>query len=187
MLNVLTPETEQLKLGFDENVKDDGQTLVRYTSVPPLVMRMTISDIHEQTRNTPHAIRCILRGTTLEINTDKLSYLACPNHVRGKQCKKILSENQGDEWYCGKCDKHFIECNYSYMARIQLQDHTGELWAIVFDEEATQLIGMPANELLELEDADDVEDRAQQVIGGTLNKQFIFTVTCQMETYNNKE
>jgi replication factor A1 len=131
---------------------------------------MMITNIHEHTSHTTHALKCFIKATIIAINTNKLSYPACPNQVRGNQCKKKMTANDNEEWYCAKCDKKFIDCNYSYMVRIQLQDHTGQLWATTFDKGATQLISMPTNALLGLETDDKAEDKAQQVVKDVLHK-----------------
>ena len=84
------------------------------------------------------------------------------------------SHKVGNIWYCGKCDGEFLECDYQYMLKVDLEDITGHLHGVVdFDDAANQLMGISMKDLclLSTEAASIVE------IGKKIyNKQFLLTL-----------
>ena len=57
----------------------------------------------------------------------------------------------GNIWHCGKCDGDFLECDYRYILKVDLEDITGQLHGVAtFDDAAKQLIDISAKDLCPL-------------------------------------
>jgi replication factor A1 len=51
-------------------------------------------------------------------------------------------------WHCAKCNGDFPECDYRYILRLYLQDHTEQLSSVTtFNAIATKLLGILAKDL----------------------------------------
>ncbi|XP_057867716.2 replication protein A 70 kDa DNA-binding subunit A-like [Cryptomeria japonica] len=187
ILNPTILEADKLRTWFDQNVSDTHEPSVKYASLPPPTTRMTISDIRRQEEDMGQHHHCILKETTVRIKIESFCYRACSNQINGNECKKRLIQNEELNWYCSKCETTLIECAYRYIVQIQLEDHTDTLWAIAFDEGATQLLSMPAEMLYKLQFDPDVESDTEEVIKFVLNKQYIFKLTYKKEKYNEEE
>ena len=61
---------------------------------------------------------------------------------------KNIADKVGDIWHCGKCDVEFLECDYRYILKVDLEDVTGYLNGVIsFDDDANQLMGISAKDL----------------------------------------
>ena len=59
-----------------------------------------------------------------------------------------ISHKVGDIWHCAKCDGEFLECDYRYILKVDLEDVTGYLHGVIaFDDAANQLMGISAKDL----------------------------------------
>ena len=66
----------------------------------------------------------------------------------GIQCMKKIADKVGDIWHCGKCDGEFVECDYRYMLKVDLEDVTRNIHGVIaFDDAANQLMGISAKDL----------------------------------------
>ncbi|XP_057831240.2 replication protein A 70 kDa DNA-binding subunit A-like [Cryptomeria japonica] len=98
----------------------------------------------------------------------------------------ILEANKLRTWFDQNVsDTH--EPSVKYIVQIKLEDHTDTLWAIAFDEGATQLLSMPGEMLYKLQFDPDAESDTKEVIKSVLNKQYIFKLTYKKEKYNEEE
>ena len=56
---------------------------------------------------------------------------------------KKISHKARDIWNCGKCDGEFLECDYRYILKVDLEDVTGYLHGVMdFNDAANQLMGI---------------------------------------------
>ena len=79
---------------------------------------------------------------------DDFHFLACPLFVDGIQCMKKNSHKVGNIWHCGKCDGEFLECDYRYILKVDLEDIIGHLHGVVaFNDVANQLMGISVKDL----------------------------------------
>ena len=69
-------------------------------------------------------------------------YTACSQGT----CKKKVTEIMG-HWRCEACNVELESCQYRYVLSAQLSDHTGAQWFSFFDDTASKLLGMSANDL----------------------------------------
>lgn len=68
-----------------------------------------------------------LKGTITKIGMDSFYYISCPSIVGKKKCmKKLIPQNTG-MWFCPKFNVEVRDCDYRYLLKIDIQDHTGEL------------------------------------------------------------
>lgn len=144
-----------------------------------------ISDIladESYLQDTPTYIN--MTASVVYVKSSTFAYPACstPN------CNKKVFEQDMNEWRCEKCAMTFPEPKYRYVLTINVADHTGTLYLSCFDESAQLIVGMDANSLMKLRQADEenetkeVDLALRQALGQTFN----FTLRAKMETYNNE-
>jgi len=116
-----------------------------------------------------------------------LSYPACP-----KCNKKVVPENTTPEglpsdFRCEACGQTYPEANHRYLLRMNLTDHSGQLWANCFDDVGKVIIGAEAGDVNRLNYSAATrgeQDRGQQdLIDAALFKHWIFRCTAKMEMY----
>ena len=74
---------------------------------------------------------------------DYFHFLAFPLFVDGIQCMKKISHKVGNIWHCGKCDGEFLECDYQYILKVDLEDVFGHRYGfIAFDDGSNQLMAV---------------------------------------------
>ncbi|GLJ52381.1 hypothetical protein SUGI_1114300 [Cryptomeria japonica] len=78
------------------------------------------------------------------------------------------------------------DCNYSYLLLVKLQDATGTLWAIAFDEVGIQLLNKTAKELCAMENDATTTETPCSVINRLLSHHYSFTLLVSTDTYNSK-
>jgi replication factor A1 len=113
-------------------------------------------------------------------NTGMVAYPACqtPN------CnKKVIDENP-DEWWCEKCQMKWPKPEYRYILQVSVADHTGSMWLSCFDEAGRMIMGMSANELMEIKEED--EKKYTDAMMEATCKTFNFRVRAKMETYQDQ-
>ena len=60
---------------------------------------------------------------------------------------KKIADKVGDIWHCGKCDGDFVECDYRYILKVDLEDITGNIHGVIdFDDDAKQLMGISSKD-----------------------------------------
>ena len=67
---------------------------------------------------------------------------------------------------------------------MKIEDYTDTMWAIAFDDVATQLVDVTAKELYTIDSSGEDDDYARQVIRDPPNKDYLFSLICKKETYN---
>ncbi|XP_057834089.2 replication protein A 70 kDa DNA-binding subunit A-like [Cryptomeria japonica] len=186
-IDPLIEELAYLKDWDNQNIHT-GQEIVHQLAAPtPTPQRMTISEIWAHASNSVQPFYCILKAMTQQIKSKSFCYQACPTQVNGKPCKKRLDETEEVTWYSSKCNMTLSECNYRYILQKHLQDHKDTIWAIAFDEGATELMDMPVETLYMLQFDDNAEKSTIEVIKNVTYNQFLLNLTCKNETYNNEE
>ena len=112
---------------------------------------------------------------------DDFHFLACPLFVDGIQCMKNIAHKVGDIWHYGKCDGEFLECDYRYILKVDLEDVTRYLHGVIaFDDDANQLTGISAKKmcLLSTESASIVE-----IVQRIYKKQLLLIVSVRTKTF----
>ena len=104
-------------------------------------------------------------------------YTSCPKP--GGECKKKVTESMGGRYRCEKCDCEYESCTRRYILSAQCADQSGANWFTLFNEEATKLIGMSADELFAIKM--ESEQAYNDVFKKILFKEFLATVRTKAE------
>jgi replication factor A1 len=91
-----------------------------------------------------------VKATIVYIKQDTFSYPACSN----EGCSKKVVESPDGTWRCEKCEANFPKPNHRYIMSLNVNDHTGQLWLSCFDDTGRAVMGMSADQLMELKEND---------------------------------
>jgi replication factor A1 len=140
----------------------------------------------------------VVKATIKHIRNDveKISYPACRNaRDGGRQCNKKLENNMGS-WSCQNCGQVDAP-EHRYMISTCLQDVSGDNFVTIFDQEAQQLLGMKAAELLALGGAIGADGAVgaggepgpeyMRTFQQQLFTQHLFTIKCKADTYKDEQ
>ena len=114
---------------------------------------------------------------------DNFYYLACSSFIIGKQCMKKIIPTTTNIWHCPKCNVDIVDCDYRYLLKIDLQDHTGEiLSSIAFEDVASSLMGITSTDLhlMSLE-----SDAIEEIVSKVQFTQHLFTLSAKQETFQD--
>lgn len=118
-----------------------------------------------------------VKATINYIRHDNPAYAACLS----PDCNKKVIETE-DGWRCEKCNKTHAKPEYRYIMSINVADHTGQVYLSCFDETGRIIMGMSAEQLMELKDNGTDKEVYQEATGQTLN----FRCRAKMETYQDQ-
>jgi replication factor A1 len=91
------------------------------------------------------------KATIIYVKQENVSYPACLS----EGCNKKVVEVDPGQWRCERCDKTHPKPEHRYIMSINVSDHTGQLWLSCFDDVGRMIMGMSADQLMELKDDDD--------------------------------
>lgn len=121
-----------------------------------------------------------LKASIVYVRPGTFAYPAC----QGPNCSKKVIEENPDEWWCEKCQKKWPKPNYRYILSANVADHTGMMWLSFFDEAGQTVMGMSANELVALKEAD--ERKFSTAMQQATCKTYNFRVRGKMETFQDQ-
>ncbi|OCK79190.1 replication factor-a protein [Lepidopterella palustris CBS 459.81] len=124
-----------------------------------------------------------LKASVIYVKHDNFAYPACGSEGCNK---KVIEDNPG-EWRCEKCDKSFPRPHYRYIMSVNVSDYTGQIWLSCFDEAARTIMGMSADQLVEIKDNDEVNGTTMKVdaFQDATCKTYDFRVRAKMETFQD--
>lgn len=122
-----------------------------------------------------------LRATVIYIKQDNPAYPSCLSEGCNK---KVLYTDDG-QWRCERCDKTHDRAEWRYIASVNVSDHTGQLWLSCFDEVGRMVMGMSADELMDLKEND--EKVAQKAFDEANCKMWIFRCKARMDNFNEQQ
>ncbi|KAI1293967.1 replication factor-A protein [Xylaria venustula] len=118
-----------------------------------------------------------LKATIVYIKQDNFAYPACSQ----ENCnKKVIDQGDGT-WMCEKCQIAQPRPQYRYIMSVNVNDHTGQLWLSCFDDVGRVIMGMSADELMEIKEND--EDRAPAVFDAANCSKLNFVCRAKMDQY----
>ncbi|RMZ83171.1 hypothetical protein DV738_g1159, partial [Chaetothyriales sp. CBS 135597] len=79
----------------------------------------------------------------------------CYPSCLSEDCNKKVTEINPGQWRCEKCDKTHPKPQYRYIMTVNVSDHTGQIWLTCFDDTGRQLLGMTADELMEIKETSE--------------------------------
>lgn len=188
------PEAYQLKGWYDHKGINENFQSMKVESgggTDSIANRKTITQAELMdlgTREKPDYFS--IKGTINYFKTDNFAYPACNNEVNVSpkgptSCnRKVIQESDGS-WRCERCNLTFAEPYYRYILNCSLMDHTGQIWATLFDNEAKTLFKMTAGELINLKEMEnnDIHDFAKLVNTITM-KEFNLRLRARQEHFN---
>ncbi|EIW73657.1 replication factor A1 [Tremella mesenterica] len=121
------------------------------------------------------------QATVSFIKSETFSYPACANP---DGCNKKVTD-EGSGWRCEKCDKTWPSPIHRYILSMNVMDYAGSFWITAFNEVAEQIMGISANELMEMRDnGNDVEFQRsfQKASGRTYN----FQMMAKQDSFNDQ-
>lgn len=122
-----------------------------------------------------------LKATIVYIKQENFAYPACSS----EQCnKKVIDQGDGT-WRCEKCDIVHARPQYRYIMSVNVNDHTGQLWLSCFDDVGRIIMGMSADELMELKEND--EDRFPAIFEAANCTKLNFRCRAKMDMYGENQ
>ncbi len=120
-----------------------------------------------------------MRSTISYIKKDNISYPACPS----EGCNKKVLES-GTGWRCEKCDRSYPEPDHRYILSLMVSDYSGQTWLQAFNDVGAQILGISANELMQLKESDPA--MYTSYITSRLYSTYDFRVRIKTENYNEE-
>jgi replication factor A1 len=124
-----------------------------------------------------------LKATIVYIKQDSLYYPACLS----EGCNKKVVEVDPGQWRCEKCDKTHPKPQYRYIMSVSVSDHTGQIWLSCFDDVGRMIMGMTADELVELKESDAGETVVTNIFSEANTKTLVFRCRAKMETFQDQQ
>lgn len=121
------------------------------------------------------------KATIIYIKGDNFAYPACLS----TECnKKVIQDNDG-QWRCEKCDRSHPKPQYRYILSVNASDHTGQLWLNCFDDVGQQLLGMSADQLMEMKENDD--KASEPVFQDAACRTWMFKCRAKMDNFQDQQ
>ncbi|KAL2758635.1 hypothetical protein ACRALDRAFT_1068902 [Sodiomyces alcalophilus JCM 7366] len=123
-----------------------------------------------------------LKATIVYIKPDTFAYPAC----RSEGCNKRVVDVGDGTWRCEKCDVSHSQPTYRYIMSVNVCDHTSQLWLNCFDEVGRSIMGVSADELMELKESGDEAAKAAIFEQASCKKLF-FRCSAKMDTFGETQ
>jgi len=122
-----------------------------------------------------------LKGTITKIGMDSFYYISFLSIIGGKKClKKLIPKNTG-MWFRPKCNTEVSDCDYRYLLKIDIQDHTSELAStIAFKYAGSTILGNNSKDFYLLSSNPEL---VKEIISKALWIDHIFTLSVKTETF----
>ncbi len=141
----------------------------------------TIAQIQEeQIGMSEEATYYSVKATIVYIKQDTFSYPACSN----EGCNKKVVESGDGTWRCEKCEANHSKPNHRYIMSLSVNDHTGQLWLSGFDDTGRGVMGMSADQLMELKENDTTA--MEKAFEEANMKTWIFKCRAKMDTFQDQ-
>lgn len=122
-----------------------------------------------------------LKASTQYIKQDNFCYPACQN----EGCNKKVIEIDEGQWRCEKDNMTFEKPQYRYIMQVNVSDHTGQLWLSCFDDVGRTLMGMSADELMDIKNDD--ERKASDIFSEANCKTWNWRCLAKMDTFQENQ
>ncbi|ETN39801.1 uncharacterized protein HMPREF1541_06027 [Cyphellophora europaea CBS 101466] len=122
-----------------------------------------------------------LKASIQYIKQDNFCYPACSS----EGCNKKVIENEPGQWRCERCDKSYPKPQYRYIMSVNVSDHTGQLWLSCFDETGRSIMGMSADELMDIKEVD--EKKASDIFSDANCRTWNFKSKAKMDSFQEQQ
>ncbi|KAI9794150.1 MAG: Replication factor A protein 1 [Candelina submexicana] len=120
------------------------------------------------------------RATIIYVKSENVAYPACLE----TGCNKKVVEIE-DGWRCEKCNKTHPKPEYRYIMTLSVSDHTGQMYLNCFDDVGRLIMGMSADQLMELRDND--EKASEEIFQAATCKPWVFRCRAKMDNYQDQQ
>ena len=122
-----------------------------------------------------------IKATIIYVKQENVSYPACLS----EGCNKKVMEINPGEWRCERCDKSHPKPEYRYIISLNVSDFTGQIWLSCFDDVGRRVMGMSADQLMELKEND--EKLAGDAFQEANCQTYIFNCRAKMDNYQDQQ
>jgi replication factor A1 len=137
----------------------------------------TISQVKEENLGVDDQAYYSIKATIVFIKQENFCYPACSS----QGCNKKVTDLGDGTWQCEKCNVSHDKPEYRYILSMNVADHTGHQWLSCFDETGRAVLGMSANELMEIKDSDP--DKFGAMVEQANCKKMSFRCRAKMDNY----
>ncbi|KAK3657502.1 Replication factor A protein 1 [Elasticomyces elasticus] len=123
-----------------------------------------------------------IKATIIYVKQDNVAYPACLTD----SCNKKTVEVDPGQWRCEKCDKTWDRPDYRYIMSVNVSDHTGQIWLSCFNDVGLAIMGLPANDLMQMRDEGD-ERKVTEAFAEANCKTFVFRCKAKMDTFQDQQ
>ena len=120
------------------------------------------------------------KATIIHVKQDTFSYPACLSEGCNK---KVIQVEDG--WRCERCDKLHPKPEHRYIMSIKVSDYTGEIWFSCFDDVGRMIMGMSADQIMEMKDSED--PNVGEVFQEANCKTWIFRCRAKMDNFQDQQ
>ncbi len=122
-----------------------------------------------------------VKATIIYVRQENVSYPACLSDG----CNKKVIEVDPGQWRCERCDKSHPKPEQRYIISVNVSDHTGQLWLSCFDDVGRLIMGMSADQLMELKENNN--QAASEAFQNATCKSWIFKCRAKMDNYQDQQ
>ena len=122
-----------------------------------------------------------VKATVVYIKQDNVAYPACLN----EGCNKKVTDMGDGTWRCEKCDQSHPKPEYRYIMSLNVNDHTGQLWLSCFDDVGRMIMGMSADQLMQMKESDEAS--ASRAFEEANCKTMVFKVRAKMDSFQDQQ
>ncbi|KAI1748053.1 replication factor-A protein [Xylaria castorea] len=140
-----------------------------------------ISQVKDENLGMENTDYFALKATIVYIKQDNFSYPACSSEGCNK---KVIDQGDGT-WRCEKCNVNHARPQHRYIMSVNVNDHTGQLWLSCFDDVGRVVMGMSADELMEIKEND--EDRVPAIFEAANCSKLSFRCRAKMDMYGENQ
>ncbi|XP_020879663.1 replication protein A 70 kDa DNA-binding subunit B-like [Arabidopsis lyrata subsp. lyrata] len=176
---LINPDIPEI-VAFKESLPKDGLALTLLESKPKQEMielttgdfylqfpKKTIKEVAEMFDTGRVKVLC----TIYDIDRDwSWYYIAC--RKCNKKVSKVVTTSLKPQFWCDSCRSPVCNVVARYKLHVKVMDSTGEMKLMLFDSMASEIVGCPANSLLdgsfdEFEDPENLPDAIRHLTGKT--------------------
>lgn len=126
-----------------------------------------------------------IKASISKLHLDNFYYLSCPLLVNNKKCKKKVLQTSPTTFRCPKCSTDLLECDFSYVLKMDLKDASGELLQVTaFEGPANSIMGVFAEDFqLLIAEHETAKDILDHIVGS----QLFFDLTIKMIPFDGQK
>lgn len=180
------PDAHRLKGWYDSAGRTDTfATHANLTSMANATGRKedvkTIGQVKEENLGVDDQAYYSIKATILYVKQENFCYPACAT----EKCNKKMTPMGDGTWHCDNCNSTHDRPEYRYILSINVADHTSHQWLSCFDETGKIIMGMSANELMELKENDD--EKFAKAFEEVNCKKLSFRCRAKMDNYGDTQ